>query len=115
MGAAMVVEIPHDKEYRAGIAGAHNGVKRIDYDIVLAVFHLAHMEHAEDAGYDVDLLIEAIKEQVRADRTLGSLVSQAGEGETGIEVLVEPAEEWKERTMTVFTVQFIATVFIAPD
>lgn len=114
MGAAMVVEIPHDKEHRAGIAGAHGGVKQIDYDVVLAVFHLAHMDHAEDAGQDVDLLIEAIKDHIRSDRTLGGICKQAGEDETGIETIVEPYEMWNERIMTTFTVQFMAQVFIAP-
>jgi hypothetical protein len=115
MGAAMVVEIPHDKESRAGTAGRTNGIKRIDYDVVLATFHLAHMDYAEDAEKDVDLLVEAIKDQIRLDRTLGGLVSQAGEAATGIEVMIEPSEAWQERLMTVFTVQFIASVFIGPD
>lgn len=114
MGAAMIVEIPHDKEYRTAKAGAHGGIKLQDYDVVLATFHLAHMDHAEDAEYDIDLLIEAIKDHIRADRTLDGICYQAGENDMGIEVIVEPSEEWHERLMTVFTVQFTAQVAIGP-
>jgi hypothetical protein len=114
MGAAMIVEIPHDKEVRDSIAGKVAGIKCIDYDIVLACFHLAHEDHAEDAGDDVDLLIEAIKDRLRSDRTIGGIFNTSGQDSTGIEVIVEPAEEWHERIMTVFTIQFIGKVFIAP-
>lgn len=114
MGAAMIVEIPHDKEHRLAFAGKTGGIKGIDYDVVLAGFHLAHMDHAEDAGKDVDLLIEAIKDRIRADRTLGGICYQAGEDETGIETVVHEYEEWDERVMTPFTVQFMTQVAIGP-
>lgn len=116
MGAAMVVELPKDREYRVGLGGAHSGEKRIDYDTVLAVFHLAHMQHAEDAGQDVDLLIEAIKDQIRSDRTLGGICIEAGETQDdfarGIEVDVGQPEVFEERVLTSFTIAFSTVVYI---
>ena len=54
MGAYMIVELPQDTEIRrAAPAGSPtttaSGKKRITYQVVLHVFHLAHEQYAEDA------------------------------------------------------------------
>lgn len=115
MGALMYVDLPRDTEIRRALPAAGPGTgyvaagrKRVTYTAVLNVFHLAHMQHAEDAEADVDGLVEAIKGAIRGDVTLGSIpgVYQAGENPRGIAVQIAPSTADKEIVGTWATVTF---------
>jgi hypothetical protein len=116
MGAYMIVEIGYDKERRRSNAGPPvtsggniiaGGIKEIEYRVTLNVFHLAQKGFAEDAQADIDLLIEAVKQQIRVDRTLGGICTQAGESRFGIQTREAlPAVDANNRTGTWFTVAF---------
>ena len=115
MGAYMYVDMARDIEIRRALPAAGPGTgyiaggrKRVTYTSMLNVFHLAHMLHAEDAEADVDGLIEAVKNAIRGDVTLGSIpgVYQAGENATGIRVQIAPSTADKEIVATYATVTF---------
>lgn len=90
MGGYMVVEIPEETTYRKSIS-AVTGRRRIVYNVVLHVFHLAHAAHAEDAEADCNGLLEAIKDYIYTDVTLGGICYQAGESRRGIRTRVRPS------------------------
>lgn len=84
MGAVMHVHIPDEgPEQRIGMGGATAGIKWDPVQIQLWVYHLSQMTHAEDAGADLDQLIEAIRNRIHGDRTLGGVCTQAGETPQG--------------------------------
>lgn len=112
MGAEMIVEIPEDVEARSAKAGATGGEKIIRYSVVLHIFHESKMPHSEDAGNDVNALIEAVKDRIRADRTLGGIVVQAGESERGIHTVKPPPDMTDERVSTYVQMGFEADVYI---
>lgn len=112
MGAYMVIEIPSDDEYRKSIPAGGAGRKRIVYNVFLHVFHLAHKAHAEDAEADVNGLIEAIKDRIRGDVTLGGICYQAGESRKGIATRVYPSLTPQEVTGTRVDINFEAEVMI---
>jgi hypothetical protein len=108
MGAAMVVELPSDVESRDA-KPAGTGRKRINYTVILHCFHLAYQSHAEDAGPDVDSLIEQIKGLIRQDVTLGGVCFQAGESRFHIKTRIYPSAIIdKEKIATAFDIQFEA-------
>jgi hypothetical protein len=126
MGAFMVVEIGFDRESRDGIAGAPvldsqgniiaGGIKRDLYRVTLNVFHLSFKQLAEDAQDDVDQLVEAIKQRIRIDRTLGmpGVITQAGESSYGIQTTVAQPGVSGEKTYCYFKVVFdVHTQFVA--
>ena len=115
MGAAMAVGMARDQEIRRALPAAGPGTgyvaagrKRITYATTLNIFHLAHMQHAEDAEADVDGLVEAVKNAIRGDVTLGSIpgVYQAGESSRGITVQISESMADKEIVGTYVTVTF---------
>jgi hypothetical protein len=69
--AAVVVFIASERENRLAIGGATNGWKRVDYGIILQVFHHSLQRKAEDAMADFDILIDNIKTRLRSDHTFG--------------------------------------------
>jgi hypothetical protein len=116
-GALMIVEIGDDQEVRQSDAGAPitdgsgnligGGIKRITYPISLDVYHISQELYAEDAQADVDLLIEAIKQQIRVDRTLGGICMDAGETSRGMKVIQRHSgQDASKRTLTSFSVAF---------
>lgn len=117
MGAYMIVELPGDVETRRTIP-AVTGHKRVTYSVTLHVFHLAYQPHAEDAEADLDAVIEAVKDLIHTDPTLGANtfqtgVYQAGENNFGIRVRVFPSSLLKEEILASYaTVQFEAEVEI---
>jgi hypothetical protein len=125
MGAYMIVELGHEKETRRSIAGPPvtngsgqiiaGGIKFIRYRVTLNVFHMAQTNYIEDAQADIDQLIEAIKQQIRYDRTLGGICTQAGEGRYGIQTREGvPMIDANNRAGTWFQMQFeILTQIIA--
>lgn len=118
MGAYMYVDMPGDQEIRRATpavqAGVQAGRKRITYQIILHVFHLAHQNYAEDAEADVDNLLEEIKSAIRGDVTLATAgVYQAGENAAGIRTRVFPSNTGTDEiTGTYATVTFDAEVEI---
>ena len=115
MGAAMTIGMLRDQEIRRagpaagpGTAYVVGGRKRVTYGTTLNIFHLAHMQHAEDAEADVDGLVEAVKNAIRGDVTLGSIpgVYQAGENARGITVQISESIADKEIVGTYVTVTF---------
>lgn len=111
MGAFMEVCMPSDREIRRAFP-AGSGKKRITYQVILSVFHLAHQNYAEDAEADVDLLAEAVKGLIQGDVTLGGVAYQAGESAAGIQVKIGPSQITKEITGTQFDVSLEAEVEI---
>ena len=81
--AALVVFIQSENETRLAIGGATNGWKRVDYSIVLQVFHHSLQRNAEDAMTDFDTLVDNIKTRLRSDHrfgdSTGTLVWQGAE------------------------------------
>lgn len=121
MGCYIVVDFGREREYRRGIGGPpvtdgggniiSGGTKFIEYRVTLHCFHMAQVDFAEKAQADVDLLIEAIKYQIRKDRTLGmpGVMTDAGETPFGIQTSeAVPGVDANGRVGTFFTIQFDA-------
>ena len=84
MGAQMIVEVGPQVERRTMRGGAIGGRKNVAYMVMLNIFHRSVAPHAEDATDDMDVLLEAIYDLIRADKTFGKIVIQAGETNYGI-------------------------------
>jgi hypothetical protein len=115
MGAAMVLEMARtrDNVLTVGqIPATSGGQRRLVYPVECHVFHLAHMPYAEDAEADVDELDQAIHELIYTDPTLGGICYQAGMDGTGIRTIIDPSGEWREVTITHFSVTFDVEVQI---
>lgn len=84
-GALIQIDITDDTEVREAMGGATDGWKRITYRTLVRVFGRSIEEHVEIALTNFDDVLEAIKARIRADRTLGGAVFQAGEGVYGIQ------------------------------
>ena len=69
--AAAVVFISSERENRLAVGGATNGWKRVDYSVILQIFHHSLQRDAEDAMSDFDTLIDNIKTRLRSDHTFG--------------------------------------------
>ena len=73
-----VVFIAAENEERLAIGGATNGVKRIDYDCGIQVYHHStKLRDAEDAMVDFDNVIDNIKNKLRSDHRLGDTSTPA--------------------------------------
>ena len=68
---AIVIFIESERENRLAIGGATSGWKRVDYTIVLQVFHHSVQPNSEDAMADFDIVIDALKTKLRSDHTFG--------------------------------------------
>jgi hypothetical protein len=68
---AVVVFIQSENETRLAIGGATNGWKRVDYSIVLQIFHHSLHRNAEDAMADFDTLVDNIKTRLRSNHNFG--------------------------------------------
>ncbi len=69
--AACVIFIENENESRIAIGGATNGWKRVDYGVVLQIYHHSLQRDAQDAMDDFDTLIDGLKEYLRMDHNLG--------------------------------------------
>ena len=69
--AAAVIFIASERETRLAIGGATNGWKRVDFQVVLQIFHHSLQNNAEDAMADFDTLIDNIKNTLRASHNFG--------------------------------------------
>jgi len=81
--AAAIIFIAGERESRIAIGGATNGIKRIDYTVILQIYQHSFVRNAEDAMTDFDTLIDNIKTRLRSDHrfgdTNGTLVWQGAE------------------------------------
>lgn len=81
--AALVIFIASENETRLAIGGATNGWKRVDYSIVVQIFHHSLHRASESAMADFDTLVDAVKTRLRSDHNFGdptsSLVWQGAE------------------------------------
>jgi hypothetical protein len=78
-GCQIVVYIPRSSEARFAVGGATGGHKNVVYEVQLCCYIRSRTPHAEDAQDDVHALRDALVEHLRADRTLGGAVFEAGE------------------------------------
>jgi len=69
--SAIVIFIESEREERIAIGGATNGWKRINYTVVLQVFHHSLQNLSETAMADFDTLIDNIKTTLRANHRFG--------------------------------------------
>ena len=78
-----VIFIESETESRIAVGGAHSGWKRIDYTVVIQLFHHSLERLAEDAMDNLDAIIDDLKDKLRSDHrfgdTSGTLVWQAAE------------------------------------
>ena len=78
-----VIFIESETESRIAIGGAHSGWKRIDYTVVIQLFHHSLERLAEDAMDNLDGIIDDLKDKLRSDHrfgdTSGTLVWQGAE------------------------------------
>jgi len=113
--AAVVIFIENETESRIAIGGAHSGWKRVDYGIVLQVYHHSSQRTAELAMNDFDTLIDAIKDYLRADHnfgdTSGNIVWQGAEPAINTNY-GEPATSDGGVTETQAIIRFIVTEMI---
>jgi len=68
---AAVIFVESEKENRLAIGGATNGIKRVEYSIVIQLFHHSSERKPEDAMDDFDTTIDNLKEKLRSDHTFG--------------------------------------------
>lgn len=98
-GCVAFVFIEHEVEARKSFAGDNPGYKKISSDVALVLMfrHSGEsndsttLDATDEAIGDYDDLIEAIKEHIRTNRTLGGAVFQIGEGDTkqGDDVVID--------------------------
>jgi hypothetical protein len=69
--AAAVIFIQSERETRLAIGGATNGWKRVDFQVILQIFHHSVQNNAEDAMTDFDTLVDNIKDTLRASHNFG--------------------------------------------
>ena len=78
-----VIFIESETESRIAVGGAHSGWKRIDYTVVIQLFHHSLERLAEDAMDNLDGIIDDLKDKLRSDHrfgdTSGTLVWQGAE------------------------------------
>lgn len=115
-GCQIVVHISHQIEGRKALGGAHSGVKFIEYTVELLCFVRSNSGNAEDAQDDVHTLRDNLVAWMRADRTLGGAVFQAGEhvehGNSFIEFSYGQPETKAELTKSFLSMRFTALEFV---
>ncbi|MGH3376337.1 MAG: hypothetical protein ACRDP6_16510 [Actinoallomurus sp.] len=112
MGGVMVVHIPLETEKRIALGGPTAGIKRLTYSVELWLYHQGQTPHAEDPQADFDGLIEAVVARIRADRTLGGIVTEAGEGpNTGITKTASEPVRNNETTEQYGVIRFDANAY----
>lgn len=113
--AAAVIFIASETENRLAIGGATSGWKKVDYTIVLQIYHHSLHKDSQDAMVDFDTLIDNIKTRLRSNHNFGdatgTLVWQGAE--PAINVLYgEPVTNKEGATDAFAEIQFDATEMI---
>jgi hypothetical protein len=116
-GSVMVVTIYRSHEFRVALGGEHGGMKQRNFEIELGLFIRSRTPYAEDAQDDVYALQDALVEHIRADRTLGGAVFQAGEhiersAPDGITFQYGQPESAADLTKSYLSVTFAACEFV---
>lgn len=112
---ACVIFIQSERETRLAIGGATGGWKRVDYTVVLQVFHHSLQNNAEDAMSDFDTLVDNIKGTLRASHNFGdsSQVNVWQGAEPAIDCLYgEPVTSDNGATETFAEIRFDVTQMI---
>lgn len=94
MGTYLVVEVPDDFDFPRtlrGPLGGPVGRRQVNYRVVLHAFHLAHKSHMEDAEADVNGVVQALKDYINTDPSIGGIGFQAGQSRYGIRTKVPPS------------------------
>jgi len=113
--SAVVIFIAGERETRLAIGGATNGWKRVDFQVILQVFHHSVQNNSEDAMADFDTLIDNIKNTLRASHNFGdsSQVNVWQGAEPVIECLYgEPSTSDSGATETFAEIRFDVTQMI---
>jgi len=113
--SAVVIFIQSENETRLAIGGAHNGWKRVDYSVILQIYHHSLQRNATDAMLDFDTLVDNIKTRLRSDHNFGdesgTLVWQ-GAGPIISATYGEPATTEEGATETFAELQFDVTEMV---
>ena len=59
--AQVIIFIASENETRLAIGGAHNGWKRVDYDVIIQIYQHSLERNAEDAMVAFDTLVDNLK------------------------------------------------------
>lgn len=69
--AQVVIFIQSETETRLAIGGAHDGWKRVDYNVIIQIFLHSLERDSVDAMDAFDTLVDAIKTRLRSDHNFG--------------------------------------------
>jgi hypothetical protein len=110
--AAAVIFIESENETRIALGGATSGKKRVDYGVIVQVFHHSSQQNAEDAMDDFDATIDSIKDRLRSDHRFGNpngdLIWQGAEPIMSVEY-AEPSTSDRGVTETWASIRFQVT------
>lgn len=113
--AQVIIFISSENETRLAIGGAHNGWKRVDYNVIIQIYQHSLERNAEDAMVAFDTLVDNLKERLRSDHNFGdptgTLVWQ------GAEPIInarygEPSTTKEGATETFAEIEFMVTEMI---
>jgi hypothetical protein len=113
--AQVIIFISSENETRLAIGGAHNGWKRVDYNVIIQIYQHSMERNAEDAMIAFDTLVDNLKERLRSDHNFGDptgvLVWQ------GAEPIInarygEPSTTKEGATETFAEIEFMVTEMI---
>lgn len=113
--AQVIIFISSENETRLAIGGAHNGWKRVDYNVIIQIYQHSMERNAEDAMITFDTLVDNLKERLRSDHNFGdptgTLVWQ------GAEPIInarygEPSTTKEGATETFAEIEFMVTEMI---
>lgn len=112
---AAVIFLESESESRIAVGGATNGWKRIDYTVVIQLFHHSLERDPQDAMANLDYVIDGLKDRLRSDHRFGdasgTLVWQAAEDAIDVSY-GEPLSQDGSSTETWASVRFTATQMI---
>jgi hypothetical protein len=113
--AQVIIFISSENETRLAIGGAHNGWKRVDYNVIIQIYQHSMERNAEDAMIAFDTLVDNLKTRLRSDHNFGDptgvLVWQ------GAEPIInarygEPSTTKEGATETFAEIEFMVTEMI---
>jgi hypothetical protein len=113
--AQVIIFISSENETRLAIGGAHNGWKRVDYNVIIQIYQHSMERNAEDAMITFDTLVDNLKTRLRSDHNFGDptgvLVWQ------GAEPIInarygEPSTTKEGATETFAEIEFMVTEMI---
>jgi hypothetical protein len=113
--AAIVVFIESESETRVALGGSYSGKKRIDYGVVVQLFHHSMWNESEQAMSDFDDTVDAIKDRLRSDHRFGdptgNIIWQGAEPEIAVDY-GEPSRTDGGATETWAAIRFQVTQFL---